>query len=114
VSEERGVDGSDDDFPGVEISIAGGVAETEDALGEPIDLLFYRHCGSASESGTDYLVNLHFTRDHNRGPSPHASPSSDDNSSDGMNPESSATAAKRAVISKMTTTKNRTRNTGTV
>ena len=30
VSEERGLDRSDDDFSGVEISIAGGVAETED------------------------------------------------------------------------------------
>jgi len=83
-------------------------------LGEPMDLLLYEHRGSASESGTDSPVNLHFTCCHNRGPSPDTSPSSDDDSSDGMIPESSTLAAKRALLLKTTKTKNRTRNTGTV
>jgi len=79
-----------------------------------MDLLFYGHRGSALESGTDSPVNIHFTHCHNRGPSPDTSQSSDDNSSDGMNSESSVTAAKRAPLSKKTTTKNRTRNTETM
>jgi len=83
-------------------------------LGEPMDMLFYGHCGSASELWTDSPVNIYFTRRDNRGPSPDASQSSDDDRSDGMNPELFATGAKRVLLSKTTTTKNRTRYTGTV
>jgi len=80
-------------------------------LGKPMDLPFYGHRGSALESGTDSSLNIHFTRRHNRCPSPDASQSSDDDSLDSMNPEQSTTAAKRAPLSKTTTTKNGTRNT---
>jgi len=83
-------------------------------LGEPMDLVFYGHCGSTSETGTNSPLNIHFTRRHNRGPSPDASQSSNDDSSHGMNPESSATAAKRAPLLETTMTKNGMRNTGTV
>ena len=83
-------------------------------LDEPIDLLFYGHHGSALGSGTDSPVNLYFTRPHHRGPSPDASQCSNDDSSDGMNPELSAMAATTAPLSKTTTTKTRTSNTGTV
>ena len=83
-------------------------------LDEPMGLLFYGYCGSASQSGTDASVNLHFTHRHYRGLSPDASESNDHDSSDRMNPEWSGTAAKRLLLSKTTMTKNRTRNTGTV
>ena len=63
-----------------------------------MDQLFYGHRGSASVSGTDSSVKLHFTCWHNRGPSHDASQSSDDDISDGMNPESSASDAKRAHL----------------
>jgi len=83
-------------------------------LCEPVDQLFYGHGGSASESGTDSPINIHFPCRHKRGPSPDASQSSDDDSLEGMNPESSATAVKRALLLQTTTTKNRRRNTGIV
>jgi len=79
-----------------------------------MDLLFCGYHGSASKSGTDSAVNLHFTRGPNRAPSPDSLQSSDNDSLEGMNPESSAMAAKRAMLSKTTTTKNLTRNTRTV
>jgi len=73
-------------------------------LGEPMDLLFYGHCGSALESGTDSPLDIHFTSRHNRGPSPDASQSRDDDISDGTNPELSATGGKSAPLWKTTTT----------
>jgi len=79
-----------------------------------MNLLFYGNFGSASQSGTASPVNIHFPSRHNRGPSPDASQSSDDDSSDGMNPELFTTAANRAPLSKTITTKNRMRNTGTM
>jgi len=83
-------------------------------LAERMNLLFYGHRGSASESGTDSPVNIHFTCCHNRGPSRDVSQSSNDDSSEGINPESSAKAEEKPPLSKTTMTKNRTRNPGTV
>ena len=64
-------------------------------LSEPMDLLFYGHRQTADEDETPSPVSLAFSRRNNRGPSPDKSQSSDDSSEDGMNPESSAAAAKR-------------------
>lgn len=80
---------------------------------EPMDLLFYGHRASADEDGTPSPVSLSFSRRNNRGPPPNEPQSSDDDSSDdGMNPESSATAAKRGTTS--TRTRNSMKKTGTV
>jgi len=79
-----------------------------------MDLLFYGHCGMALKLWTDSSVNLHVTRRHNRGHSLHASQSSYDDSLEGMNPQLAATAAKRTLLSKSITTKNRKRITGIV
>jgi len=79
-----------------------------------MDLVFNGHCGSASELGTDSPVNLNFTATHDRGPFPYAWQSSDDYSSDCMNTESSATAAKRVPLSKTTMRKKGMRKTATV
>jgi len=66
-------------------------------LNEPIDLLLYGHRQTADEDETPSPVSLSFSRRNNRGPSPDTSQSSDDSSEDGMNPESSAAAAKRGT-----------------
>jgi len=63
-------------------------------LNEPMDLLFYGHRQTADEEETPSPVSLSFSPRNNRGPSPDKSQSSDDSSEDGMNPESSAAAAK--------------------
>jgi len=64
-------------------------------LNKPMDLLFYGQRQTADEDETPSPVSLSFSRRNNRGPSPDKSQSSDDGSEDGMNPESSAAAAKR-------------------
>ena len=70
-------------------------------LNEPMDLLFYGHRQTADEDETPspVTVSLSFSHRNNRGPSPEKSQSSDDSSEDGMNPESSAAAAKRGTRS---------------
>ena len=81
-------------------------------LNEPMDLLFYGHRQRADEDETPSPVSLSFSRRNNRGPSPDKSQSSDDDSSeDGMNPESSAAAAKPGTRS---TTMNSMKKTGIV
>src|SRR5205807_3411379 len=83
-------------------------------LNEPMDLLFYGHRETADEDGTPSPVNLFFSPRNSRGPPPGESQSDDDESSDGMNPESSAMAAKRATTSASTRTRNTMKKTGTV
>ena len=61
---------------------------------EPMDLLFYGHRATANEAGTPSPVSFFFSRSNNRGPPPDEPQSNDDGSDDGMNSESSATAAK--------------------
>jgi len=78
-------------------------------LNEPMDLLFYSHRQTADEDETPSPVRLSFSRRNNRGPSPDKSQSSDDSSEDGMNPESSAAAAKRGTRSTRTNSMKKTR-----
>ena len=66
-------------------------------LNEPMDLLFYGHLQTADEDETPSPVSLSFSPRNNRGPSPDKSQSSDDSLEGGMNPESSAAAAKRGT-----------------
>ena len=77
-------------------------------LNEPMDLLFYGHRQTADEDDTPSPVSLSFSRRNNRGPSPDKSQSSDDSSEDGMNPESSAAAAKRGTRSTRTNSMKKT------
>jgi len=77
-----------------------------------MDLLFYGHRQIADEDETSSPVSLSFSHRNNRGPSPDTPQSSDnDSSEDGMNPESSAAAAKRGSRS---TRMNSRKQTGMV
>jgi len=69
---------------------------------EPIDRLFYGHRQTVDEDETPSPVSLSFSRRNNRGPSPDKSQSSEDSSEDGINPQSSAAAAKRGTRSTRT------------
>jgi len=80
-------------------------------LNEPMDLLYYGHRQTADEDETPSPISLSFSRRNNRGPSPDKSQSSDESSEDGMNPESSAAAAKRGTRS---TSMNSMKKTGMV
>ena len=77
-------------------------------LNEPMDLLFYGHRQTEDDDETPSPVSLSFSRGNNRGPSPDKSQSSDDSSEDGMNPESSAAAAKRDTRSTRTNSMKKT------
>ena len=78
-------------------------------LNKPMDLLFYGHRQTVDEDKTPSPVSLSFSLRNNRGPSPDKSQSSDDDSSeDGMNPESSAAAAKRGTRSTRTKSMKKT------
>ena len=68
---------------------------------EQMDLLFYGHRATANEAGTSSLVSFFFSRRNNRGPPPEEPQSDDDGSDNGMNPESSTTAAERAPKNSM-------------
>jgi len=76
-----------------------------------MDLPFYGHPQRADEDETPSPASLSFSRRNNRGPSPDKSQRSDDSPEEGMNPESSAAAAKRDTWSTRT---NSMKNVGWV
>jgi len=84
---------------------------------EPMNLLFYCHRRNDTEDSTSPPGEIRFALCDNRGPSPDAS---DDgsagrdhgHSSDGYQPESSTTAAKRTTSTRTTRSGNTTKRTG--
>jgi len=85
-----------------------GLWWSTNTLNEPMDLLFYGYRQTVDEDKTPSPVSLSFSHRNNRGPSPDKSQSSDDSSEDGMNPESSAAAAKRGTRATRTNSMKKT------